>query len=76
MSASHEMVAYDVQRIESIARNFKATEIVEVTNKRTILWCPDLLCAKNLAIRISQEGFAYQLKPGLQTSAWYVQAFY
>lgn len=76
MAASHQMVAHDVARIERIARQFKATEIVEVTNKRTIMWCPDHLCAKSLAIQIQHEGFTYDIKPGLKTSAWYVQAFY
>lgn len=76
MAASHWMVAPDVERIESIVRNFKVSEVVETTNKRMIMWCPDLHCAKSLAIRISRAGYQYEVKQGLKTRAWYVQAFY
>ncbi len=76
MSASHEMVAHDVARIACIARSFVATEVVEVTNKRTIMWCPDIHCARSLAIRIGSNGYQYELRKGLKTDAYYVQAFY
>lgn len=76
MAASHQMVAPDVERISQIVRNFKATEIVETTNKRMIMWCPDLHCAKQLAVRIKGNGYQFEVKQGLKTPAWYVQAFY
>jgi hypothetical protein len=76
MAASHEMVAPDVECISKIVRNFSASEVVETTNKRMIMWCPDLHCAKSLAIRIRRAGYHYEVKQGLKTPNWYVQAFY
>ena len=76
MAASHQMVAPDVERISQIVRNFVASEVVEITNKRMIMWCPDLHCAKQLAIRIRGNGYHYEVKPGNKSAAWYVQAFY
>lgn len=76
MSLSHEMVAPDVARLKSIARSFGNVEVAKVTNKRIILWCPDLYSAKNLAMCIKQDGYYYEIKKGLKSSAWYVQAFY
>ena len=76
MAASHEMVTPDVLCISNIVRNFKATQVVETTNKRMIMWCPDHHCAKTLAVRISQAGYHYELRQGMKTAAWYVQAFY
>ena len=76
MAASPWMVQPDIDRIEKIVKSFVASEVVETTNKRMIMWCPDLHCAKTLAIRIKQEGYYYEIKQGLKTSNWYVQAFY
>lgn len=76
MAASHHMVEHDVARIAQISRNFKACQIIEVTNKRTIMWCPDLHCAKNLAIRINADGYQYDIRKGMKSDAYYVQAWY
>ena len=76
MSASHVMVAPDVACINNIVRNFKATEVVETTNKRMIMWCPDLHCARQLALRIKDNGYFYEIRRGLKSASYYVQAFY
>ncbi len=76
MAASHQMVAHDVQRIESIVKACVFPEIVEVTNKRTIVWCPDHHCAKQLALRINAEGYQYEIRRGLKTDSVYLQAWY
>lgn len=76
MAASHWMVAPDIEHIEHIAREIGNVSVVETTNKRIVLWCPTLYCARNLAINIKREGYYYQIRKGLKTDAWYVQAFY
>jgi len=76
MSLSHEMVAPDVRCISNIVRDFKATQVVETTNKRMVMWCPDQICAKNLAIRIDRNGYQYEIRKGLKSNSWYVQAFF
>lgn len=76
MAASHQMVAPDVARIEHLVRECAFPEIIEVTNKRTIMWCPDHHCAKVLALRIKQDGYQYEIRRGLKTNAVYVQAWY
>ena len=75
MSASFWMVQPDIDHISRMVKDFGA-EIVQETNKRIIMWCPDLHCAKSLAVRIHQAGYHYELKQGMKTDAWYVQAFY
>lgn len=76
MSASPWMVQPDIDRLTSIANHFQATEVVEVTNKRMVLWCPTLANAKSLALQIKDGGFHYLIRKGLKTDSWYVQAVY
>jgi hypothetical protein len=76
MALSHDMVAQDVEHIEAIARGFGNVEVALCTNKRIVLWCPEHYTAKNLAINLRREGYHYEIKQGLKSSAWYVQAYY
>lgn len=81
MAASHHHVAPLVDRIERIVNQADFTlphigaEIFEVTNKRVFIWCPDRVASKNLAFRITNEGYALEVRKGLKTSAYYIQVF-
>lgn len=76
MSASPWMVAPDIARIEQIAKECQFPEVIDTTNKRTIMWCPNYHCAKVLALRIKQDGYVYEIRQGLKSKAYYVQAWY
>ena len=51
MSASPWMVQPDIDHISRIVKDFGA-EVVQETNKRIIMWCPTLYCAKLIALHI------------------------
>lgn len=76
MALSHDMVAQDVEHIEAIARSFGNVEVALCTNKRIVLWCPDLYSAKAIALNIRHAGYHYEIKQGLQSRNWYVQTCY
>lgn len=81
MAASHHQVAPLVERIERIVNQADFTlphidaQVIEVTNKRVFIWCPDKVSSKNLAIRITDQGYALEVRKGLKTSAYYIQVF-
>ena len=75
MAASHEMVKPDVEAIEHCVRLFRSSKVIEVTNKRIIIKCPDHQVALNLATQIRHRGYAYDLKKGRHTNAMYIQAW-
>lgn len=81
MAASHRQVAPLVARIERLVKQadnslpHPDTEVIEVTNKRVFIWCPDKVSSKNLAIRINDNGFALEIRKGLKSNAYYIQVF-
>lgn len=81
MAASHEQVAPLVSRIERLVKQYdvafdhEGSQVIEVTNKRVFIWCPDKVASRNLAIRINDQGFALEVRKGLKTSAYYIQVF-
>ncbi len=75
MSASPWMVQPDIDHITKMVKDFGA-EVVQETNKRIIMWCPTLYCAKQVALHIKRDGYHYEIKQGNKSKAWYVQAFY
>ena len=81
MAASHHHVEHLVARIEQIVNQADfilphiGAEVFEVTNKRVFIWCPDRVSSKNLALRITNEGYALEIRKGLKTSAYYIQVF-
>lgn len=81
MAASHHQVAPLVERINRIVDQADfilphiGAQVIETTNKRVWIWCPDKVASKNLAIRIRGEGYALEVRKGLKTSAYYIQVF-
>lgn len=81
MAASHHQVAPLVDRINRIVAQADFTlphigaEVIEVTNKRVFIWCPDNVASRNLAFRINDAGYALEIRKGLKSSAYYIQVF-
>ena len=82
MAASHHHVAPLVERIERLVAQqdlmfpHEHAEILEVTNKRVIIYCGDREASRNLALRINGEGYALEVRKGLKTpSNYYMQVF-
>lgn len=81
MAASHHQVAPLVSRIESMVKQHDVmhdhcgAEVIEVTNKRVFIWCPDKVASRNLAFRLNDDGFALEIRKGLKSNAYYIQVF-
>ena len=81
MAASHQMVESSVARIEQLVRqqdvmfDHIGAQVIEVTNKRVFIWCPDRVASRNLALRINNEGFTLEVRKGLKSQAYYIQVF-
>jgi hypothetical protein len=81
MAASHQQVAPLVSRVErlvkqqDVAFDHVGAEVIEVTNKRVFIWCPDKVASRNLAFRLNDEGFALEIRKGLKSQAYYIQVF-
>lgn len=79
MAASHQQVAPLVDRLNRIVAQADfilphiGAEVIEVTNKRVFIWCPDKVASRNLAIRIRGEGYSLEVRKGLKTSSYYIQ---
>lgn len=77
MATSFQQLEPLLSKLDKAAKLFKvSTEVIEQTNKRTIFWCADKNVARNLAFRINDEGFALEIRKGLKSNSYYVQAFY
>ena len=81
MAASHQQVAPLVSRIEclvkqqDVAFDHVGATVIEVTNKRVFIWCPDQVASRNMAFRLNNEGFALEIRKGLKSQAYYIQVF-
>lgn len=82
MAASHHQVAPHVSRIEAIVAQqdlmlpHQEAEVLEVTNKRVIIFCGTRESSRNLALRINDEGYALEVRKGLKDpDNYYMQVF-
>ena len=75
MSASHAMVAPKVESIEQVVQRFTSSQVVEVTNKRIIIRCPNKTISRRLGNLINDLGHAIEIQKGKISNAMYIQAW-
>lgn len=75
MAASHEMVAPKVEAIEQVVQRFTSSQVVEVTNKRIIIRCPNKTISRRLGFLINDLGHPIEIQKGRVSNAMYIQAW-
>lgn len=75
MAASHEMVAPKVEAIEQVVHRFTSSQVVEVTNKRIIIRCPNKTISRRLGSLINNLGYPIEIQKGRVSDAMYIQAW-